>query len=173
LPLVLLAVLSVVGGFFNTPFRTALEHFLEPSFEGVTLAHPPEGWGMFAILAGLSVAAGLAGVAAAYFAYNRPADLWRRFEDAFGPLWSLWRNGYRVDEIYGATVVKPGLRLAEETAFRFDLPVIDGAVNGAGRLVRAVASKARAIQPGLVRSYGVVFTAGTLAVLAWMVWRGS
>jgi NADH-quinone oxidoreductase subunit L len=172
-PLVVLAVLSVIGGFLNTPFRTALEHFLEPSFEGVNLAHPPEGWLMFAILAGLSVAAGLAGAAAAFFAYNRPADLWRRFEEAFGPLWSLWRSGYRVDDIYGATVVKPGLRLAEETAFRFDLPVIDGAVNGAGRLVRTVASRARAMQPGLVRSYGVLFAAGTVAVLAWLVLRGG
>ena len=173
LPLVVLAGLSVIGGFFNTPFRTALEHFLEPSFEGVTLTHPPEGWLMFAILAGLSVAAGLAGAAAAFFAYNRPADLWRRFEEAFGPLWDLWRNGYRVDDIYGATVVKPGLRLAEGTAFRFDLPVIDGAVNGAGRLVRMVASRARGLQPGLVRSYGVIFAAGTVAVLAWLVWRGG
>ena len=64
-------------------------------------------------------------------------------------------------------------RLAEEAAFSFDLPVIDGAVNGAGRLVRTVASRARAMQPGLVRSYGVLFAAGTVAVLAWLVLRGA
>jgi NADH-quinone oxidoreductase subunit L len=172
-PLVLLAILSVIGGLINTPLRTGLEHFLEPSFEGISLAHPPEGWVMFAILAALSTGAGLAGILAAYLAYNRPADLWRRFEEAFGPVWSMWRSGYRVDDIYGATLVKPGRRLAEETAFGFDLPVIDGAVNGAGRLVRTVANRARGIQPGFVRSYGVVFTAGVLAVLFWLIWRGA
>jgi len=172
-PLLALAGLSLVGGLFNTPFRTALEHFLEPSFELVELAHPPAGLGMFVLLAGLSTMAGLAGVAAAFLAYNRPAELWARFEAAFGRLWGLWSRGYRVDDVYGATLVKPGLRLAEDAAFRFDLPVIDGAVNGIGRLVRAVAARSRGVQSGFVRSYGVLFAAGTIAVIAWMTLRGA
>ncbi len=45
LPLVALAGLSIVGGFLNTPFRTTLEHFLEPSFELVALTHPAGGIG--------------------------------------------------------------------------------------------------------------------------------
>ena len=83
-PLIVLAGLSIVGGFVNTPFRLGLEHFLEPSFEGVQMSHPPEGWGMFALLAALSVGAGLAGAGAAVLTYNRPAELWRRFEASFG-----------------------------------------------------------------------------------------
>ena len=58
LPLIVLAVLSVVGGLVNTPFRLTLEHFLEPAFELVKLQHPPEGIGSFLLLAGLSVLAG-------------------------------------------------------------------------------------------------------------------
>jgi NADH-quinone oxidoreductase subunit L len=173
LPLIALAGLSIVGGLLNTPFRTGLEHFLEPSFELVTVSHPPEGVGMFALLAALSTGAGLAGAAIAFLAYNRPAELWRRFEAAFGKIWSLWAEGYRVDDLYGATIVKPGLRLAEDAAFRFDTPVIDGAVNGAGRLVRAVAGWARGLQTGMVRSYGVLLAAGTVAVISWMIWRGA
>jgi NADH-quinone oxidoreductase subunit L len=172
-PLMALAGLSIVGGLLNTPFRTGLEHFLEPSFELVELAHPPEGLGMFALLAGLSTLAGLAGAAVAFLAYNRPAELWRRFEGAFGRIWGLWSEGYRIDDLYGATLVKPGLRLAEEAAFRFDTPIIDGAVNGAGRLVRIAATKGRSIQTGFVRSYGVWFAAGTVAVIGWIVWRGG
>ena len=172
-PLVVLAGLSVVGGFLNTPFRTTLEHFLEPAFEGIALTHPPDGWGMFALLAALGVGAGLAGVGAAYLTYNRPAELWQRFEAAFGRIWPLWRDGYRVDDLYGATVVKGGRKLAEATAFQFDQPIIDGAVNGVGRLVRGLAGRGRRVQSGFVRSYGLIFAAGTVAVLAFMVLRGG
>ena len=172
-PLIVLAGLSIVGGFVNTPFRMGLEHFLEPSFEGVQMAHPPEGWGMFALLAALSVGAGLAGVGAAFLTYNRPAELWRRFETSFGRLWEAWQNAYWVDDLYGSTIVTPGRKAAEAAAFRFDLPVVDGLVNGAGRVVREVAGWARGLQTGLVRSYGLLFGAGTVAVVAWILARGA
>jgi NADH-quinone oxidoreductase subunit L len=172
-PLIVLAGLSILGGLVNTPFRLGLEHFLEPSFEGVHVAHPPEGWGMFALLAALSVGAGLAGAAAAVLTYNRPAELWRRFETSFGKLWEAWQNAYWVDDLYGMAIVAPGRKAAEAAAFRFDLPVVDGLVNGAGRLVREVAGWARGLQTGLVRSYGLLFGAGTVAVIAWMLARGA
>jgi NADH-quinone oxidoreductase subunit L len=172
-PLVVLAGLSVVGGLINTPFRTALEHFLQPSFEGVSLAHPPEGWGMFALLAVLSVGAGLAGALAAFLTYNRPAELWQRFQASIGRVWRLWETGYRVDDLYGQTIVKPGRKLAEQAAFRFDLQVIDGLVNGAGRLVQIVAGRARGLQSGWVRSYSLLFGVGVVGLVAWMVWRGT
>ena len=128
---------------------------------------------MFALLAALSVGAGLAGAGAAVLTYNRPAELWRRFETSFGKLWDAWQNAYWVDDLYGMAIVAPGRKAAEATAFRFDLPVVDGLVNGAGRLVREVAGWARGLQTGLVRSYGLLFGAGTVAVIAWMLARGA
>jgi NADH-quinone oxidoreductase subunit L len=172
-PLIVLAGLSVVGGLVNTPVRTALEHFLEPSFEGISLAHPPEGWGMFALLAALSVGAGLAGALAAYLTYNRPAALWEKFQQSIGRAWTWWEQAYRIDDLYGRLVVKPGRALADAAAFRFDLPIVDGAVNGAGRLVRAIAARARTVQTGWVRSYSLLFGAGMIAVVAWLVLRGT
>ena len=172
-PLMVLAGLSIVGGLVNTPLRLGFEHFLEPSFEGVQMSHPPEGWGMFALLAALSVGAGLAGVAAAVLTYNRPAELWRRFEVSFGKLWEAWQNAYWVDDLYGQTLVQPGRKVAEAAAFRFDLPIVDGLVNGAGRAVREVAGRARGLQSGLVRSYSLIFGAGAVAVIAWMLARGT
>ncbi|HKX74618.1 MAG TPA: NADH-quinone oxidoreductase subunit L, partial [Acidimicrobiia bacterium] len=134
IPLVILAGLSIVGGLVNTPLRLSLEHFLEPSFHAVEQAHPPEGWGMFLLLAALSVGAGLAGAAAAYLSYNRPPAAWRRFEESFGRAWLWWKGGYGIDDVYGTALVKPGHRLADLAAFRFDLGVVDGIVNGIGRL---------------------------------------
>jgi NADH-quinone oxidoreductase subunit L len=169
IPLVALAVLSVVGGLINTPFRLTLEHFLEPAFEMVTMQAPPEGWGMLALLGGLSVLAGLAGVAAAYMTYRQPVEGWRDFEQGFEPLWGTWEEAYRVDDLYGRVLVAPGRRAAEVAAFSIDLPVIDGAVNGVGRLVRNIGDWARPLQTGFVRNYGALLLAGTVTVVIWLV----
>ena len=172
-PLLVLAGLSIVGGFVNTPFRLTLERFLEPSFHGVDLAHPSDDLGTFLLLAALSVGAGLAGAAAAVLAYNRPAELWEKFEASFGKVWGWWQKGYRVDDAYGALIVAPGKKAAEVAAFRFDLGVIDGLVNGVGKAVRLLAAKLRPVQNGLVRSYGLLFTAGVVAVVTWILVRGA
>ena len=169
IPLVILAVLSVIGGLINTPFRLTLEHFLEPAFEMITLQHPPEGVDMFLLLAGLSVLAGLAGVGAAFITYRQPQENWESFERGFEPLWGTWEEAYRVDDFYGKVVVAPGAKVSEVAAFGIDLPVIDGAVNGVGRVVRGVGEWARPLQTGFVRSYGALLLAGTVTVVIWLV----
>ncbi len=173
IPLIVLAVLSVGAGFVNTPFfGLGLEHFLEPSFEYASLAHPSEELSMFFLLAAISVLAGVAGIVMAYLAYNRPRELWERFQLGFGRAWTAWEQAYRVDDLYGATLVKPGKAMAEAAAFKVDLPVVDGAVNGIARLVRSVGSGARTVQTGYVRNYGVAFVAGIVAMLVWILARG-
>ena len=171
-PLVILAVLSVAGGLINTPFRLGLEHFLEPSFEGVHLGHPPEGVGLVLILAALAVGAGVVGAAMAFFAYHRPAAGWRRFQSGFGKVWGWWENAYRVDDAYGAMLVGPGRRLAEHAAFGVDMKVVDGAVNGMAWLVQATGRLIRPAQSGLIRQYGLWFGLGMVAFLIWILVRG-
>lgn len=173
LPLVVLAVLSVVGGLVNTPFRLGLEHFLEPSFEGVKLGHPAEGVVSILVLAAVAVGAGSVGAGMAFFAYNRPPAAWGRFQAAFGKVWGWWEDGYRVDDIYGTMLVAPGRRLAEQTAFRVDLGVVDGAVNRVARLVKAAGNMIRPAQSGLIRQYGLWFGLGLVALLAWLLVRGG
>ncbi len=171
-PLVVLAVLSVVGGLVNTPFSLGLEHFLEPSFELVHLQHPPEGATILVVLAGLSVLAGVIGIGFAYLTYRRPRQAWRSFEENFEPLWGAWENAYEVDEIYGAAIVRPGRRVAEVAAFTVDSRLIDGAVNGVGAMARRAGEMTRSLQTGYVRNYGVLFLGGVLVVIAWLVANG-
>jgi len=168
-PLIVLALLAVVGGLINTPFFTTLEHFLEPSFELVDMQHPPDDGLLVLILAGLSVLAAVGGISAAYVSYRRPRERWLDFEEGFGPLWGLWESAYRVDDLYGRTLVAPGKKAAELTAFGFDLKVIDGAVNGVGRLVRSAGDWTRTLQTGYVRNYGALFLGGTLVIVIWLV----
>ena len=171
-PLVALAGLTVVGGLVNTPLRTTLEHFLDPVFEGLSVQHPLEGWPMFIVLAAVAVLAGFAGIAAAYLAYNRPEELWVGFEAGFQPIWGIWEEAYGVDDIYGSALVAPGKKLAEVAAFSVDTGLIDGAVNGVGRMFRDLGARARLAQTGQVRSYAAFLLAGTIAVVIWLVAGG-
>jgi NADH-quinone oxidoreductase subunit L len=167
IPLIILAGLAAFAGLINTPWNLSLEHFLEPAFELVTQAHAPEGatpW----ILALVSVAAGIIGIAYAYRRFlvgEAPVET--------GPAWDLLENGYYVDDLYGKTIVLPGKKAAEQLAFTADAKGIDGAVNGVGGLVKQLAEKAKPLQTGLVRSYGVGILGGAVGVVLIILVRGA
>jgi NADH-quinone oxidoreductase subunit L len=166
-PLIVLAGLAAVAGLINTPWRLSLEHFLEPAFEGLELAHAPEGLTPW-ILALVSVAAGAIGIAYAYRRFlvgEAPAET--------GPKWDMLENGYYVDDLYGKTLVLPGKKAAEQLAFTADAKGIDGAVNGVGVLVKQLAEKAKPLQTGLVRNYGVGILGGAVAVVLIILVRGA
>ncbi len=167
LPLVGLAVLSAVGGLINTPWLPSLEHFLEPAFENVEQAHLPEAATQW-VLAAISVAAGLFGILVAWRRYLR-----RPLPDEAGARWDLLEHGYRVDDLYGATVVSPGRKGAEVLAFTADAKVVDGAVNGVGRVFQLAASSVRRLQTGFARSYGLGILAGTVGLVVWLLARGA
>jgi NADH-quinone oxidoreductase subunit L len=53
-----------------------------------------------------------------------------------------------------------------------DAHVVDGAVNGTATLVRTSATALRKSQGGFVRAYAAIIALGSIAVLAWFVFRG-
>jgi len=167
MPLVGLAVLATVGGLVNTPWRPALEHFLEPALHGVEAPHLPEAATQW-VLAAVSVGAGLLGILVARRRYQTHA-----LPVETGARWDLLEHGYRVDDVYGSAIVRPGRRAAEALAFTADTKVVDGAVNGVGRLVTLVSGVLKPLQTGFARSYGVGILAGTVGVVAWLLVRGG
>lgn len=173
IPLIVLALLATVGGLTNTPIRLTLENFLEPSFEMISIQGPPEDVWTFVVIALLSVLAGAAGIFAAWLSYRRPAEDWERFEDGLQPIWGLWEDAYGVDDLYGRALVAPGKKAAEAAAFGFDVPIIDGAVNGVARVVRGIGTWARPLQTGYVRNYGALLLGGAVVVVIWLVAGGA
>jgi NADH-quinone oxidoreductase subunit L len=167
IPLIALGTLAAVGGLINTPWRLTLEHFLDPAFENVQLAHTPDGatpW----ILALVSVAAAAAGI---YYAYKRFL-VGEAPEEKTG-IWETLLHGYYVDDLYGKTLVLPGKELANQMAFTADAKGIDAAVNGVGGLVKRIATLAKPLQTGFVRSYGVGILGGAAALVLIILMRGA
>ena len=165
-PLVVLAVLSTIAGIWNTPWRLGLEHFLEPSFEGVTQQHPPEGQ----VVVGLALIALVATFLGIFGA-------WRRYKDAIPAertgFWKGALDGYGVDDFYGKYVVAPGEAVARWSATVLDQQIIDGMVNAVGRGVRSFGVSLSDTQTGWVRWYGAVMVAGAFGVLLWLLLSGG
>ncbi len=173
-PLALLALLSVAGGCIGSPAvaralgLAPLGEWLGPVFGSaarpLTVAHSTE-----LALMGLSVLAGLAGIALAYFMYIARPDLGPRLAAAAGGLYRAVHRKYFVDEIYGAVLVRPVLLLSTFFLWRIlDVAVIDGAVNGFGRHWAGTGEVLRHIQSGNLRSYAGWVVLGAIAAIAFL-----
>ena len=167
MPLVVLAVLSVIGGFMQLPFSKDLhflEHWLAPVVEE-SEAHIGETWAYQNkyVLLGVAVLIAAIGIFAAIAVYAKgklkPVEP-RVLEQA-------WFYDAGAAKLIGG----PGAAAFNSVAWA-DAKVVDGAVNGTGTLVRRVATTVRKTQSGFVRGYAAIVAIGVVALLAWFVYRG-
>jgi NADH-quinone oxidoreductase subunit L len=160
IPLAILAVLSVGGGFINIP------HFLEPLFplqEG-----EPARW-----LEYVATAAGLGGIAMAYLFYVVSPGLPESLANTFKGIHTLIYNKYFVDEFYDATVVEPMVDGSRQLLWRVaDVQVIDGVANGIGSTARGLGGILRRAQSGYIRSYAAWVLAGSILAIAYIGFMG-
>jgi NADH-quinone oxidoreductase subunit L len=155
-PLVVLAVLSLGGGFlFNVP------KILENMFP---IEEAAGGAGV--MLTGISVAAGLIGIALSYYFYVVNTGIPDRIATGFGGFYRLVYNKYFVDEAYDAAVVNPLITGSRTVLWHaVDQGVIDNAVNGVGNESRAFGGLLRLLQSGNIRSYATWVVIGGVALL--------
>jgi NADH-quinone oxidoreductase subunit L len=165
-PLIVLAVGAVLVGAVQLPFGDSvkrLESWLEP-----VLVHgheaPPA-----AELVGLAVAAVLLAVGGIYFAFRvyqqhkvDPASLEK----------PAFAHALYIDDAYGDVVGGPGEAAFQDIA-DFDSEIVDGAVNGVGRLTMWAARALRPLQSGLVRAYALAVAGGAVVLLVFVVMRMS
>jgi NADH-quinone oxidoreductase subunit L len=169
--LIPLAGLAIVGGVINLPGALTLEHFLEPV---VGESHVPEGLTPW-VLAGAALLVAALGILLARALYmTRASNVRRRtLEARLGPLATLARNKFYVDEIYGRAIVIPGKRLAAFASDVIDAKIIDGFFTGMGRVTAGFSEGFRRVQTGYVRSYALVFLFGAVVIVSVLVVRVS
>jgi len=148
IPLVILAALSIVGGWVSWPEilggGSRFVHFLEPVIamphevrtEAATGASSRLGEIQLMILSEGLVALG---ILFAWYLYIKRTDLPKKIATSLGGFYRTVYNKYYVDQIYDAMFVNRAKDLGLALG-AFDRNVIDGAgVNGAGWLTRAIA----------------------------------
>jgi NADH-quinone oxidoreductase subunit L len=168
-PLVVLAILSVLGGALNMPGVYTLEHWLEHSV--LISVH-----GEFELLlAGIALLVAVVGLALAWLIYSRRPVVKTSDPDplqtSLGPAFRGMNRKWWVDELYGALFVRPYRWLADQLAGIVDQGLIDGLVNGFGLMTRALAGAGRSLQNGFVRSYALIFLSGVVAIFAYLLLR--
>ena len=166
LPLVLLSGAAIVAGVMNLPFSKDLhflEKWLEPSLFGNKHKLGLSG-GELWILAVIAIVIGALGIAAAVAIYLRKRIAPERVE------LPILARGWRYDESVSDFMGGPGRKAFAFVAW-FDATIVDGVVNGTGRLVRSVGGEMRSAQSGLVRSYAALVAIGAVGLIAWFLVR--
>jgi len=162
IPLIVLAILSVAGGFLNTPHFLHLgtpqwmAHFLEPVVRNTNLAHGgephhlPESteWALMAFTTSLALLV----IIVSYFVYAVRRSLPVADADQTGLTRLLARKFY-VDEIYDFLFVKPTEKISQLLHYFADIWAIDGLVNGVGSGIKVLGAQFRKLQNGNMEYY--------------------
>jgi NADH-quinone oxidoreductase subunit L len=172
-PLVALAVLSVVGGWWAAPAlfggENHFEHFLAPVFAAAEMEiHNP---GLIGALLGAPVVAGLAGFLIAWWMYVQRTNAPARLAESLRGAYRLLAGKYFVDELYGAVVVRPLVWLSTNVLWHgVDEHGIDAGVNGLGRGTSRSGDFLRRLNSGNTRSYAAWVIVGAVLLTTVLVW---
>ncbi|WP_026974243.1 NADH-quinone oxidoreductase subunit L [Alicyclobacillus contaminans] len=171
-PLVVLAVLATVAGFFNSPLNGyGLERYLfadAPTGAGVLGRTFPENVGLMAV----SVVVSLLGIGLAAAMYWRPVIRPASLANGLRLLYVVSYRKFFLDEIYGAAVVGTGRFLAAlvNAVDRYVIAVI---VRAVGRIFYAAGLFLKYTQTGQIQTYGVVAGCGLLIVVVIAIFRAG
>ena len=177
LPLVVLAVLSVIGGWIGIPGALGgdnrIEHFLDPVFANGVVSEASAattGHGLELVLALISVLVVLAGFYIAYVFYCEKPGTAAGLAERNRTAYNLVKNKYWVDEFYGAFLIAPLLMFTRVVLeLMVDHGLVDGSGAAAGAGTRGLAWIERKQISGNIRSYAGWLAIGAAAVIAVMV----
>ena len=158
--LIVLALLSTVGGFFSIP------HFLESMLPLPSVR--PELHHYETPLVVLSVAIGLAGLAAAAWFYARNGIRAEQVKTHVEPLYRLLSGKYYIDELYEALLGRPIRWISDRIFLRVgDRLLLDGTLDGMASTARGTAGLLARVQTGNLHFYAFLVLVGLAAVLLW------
>ena len=192
-PLMILAFLSIVGGWFAAPHLLGktdyFDAFLHPVFsaygvqsgieQGASLAgaageaggiSPSPAMELFHALTGPPVILAIIGLLVAWWFYIRRRDAPKKLAERVHGLYTLLLNKYYVDEIYAILFIRPFLWISTNVLWHVvDERVIDGTVNGFADVARDAGGQARELQSGNARSYATWVVIGAVGFTALML----
>jgi NADH-quinone oxidoreductase subunit L len=168
-PLMILAGLSVIGGYVGMPFQEGghvLERWLHPVMaagghggEHHEISRVLE-WGLIA----LSVGAGGLGIFLAFRSYLWQPAIATSLQERFQGLHRLLLNKWWVDELYDNVVVRPFMAISRWLWKFWDVKIVDGMVNGVGYSLEAGSAILKLFQTGFVGTYALWITLGVVAL---------
>ncbi|MBN8561724.1 MULTISPECIES: NAD(P)H-quinone oxidoreductase subunit 5 [Leptolyngbya] len=170
LPLMILAIPSMLIGLVGTPFANYFEHFIHAPSEAVQVAAEAgeENLTEFLIMGGNSVGIALIGITLASLMYLRGKIDPSAIAAKFPALYRLSKNKWYFDEIYNEVFVMGSRRLARQV-LEVDSKVVDGVVNLAGLATVLTGEGLKYFENGRAQFYALIIF---IAVLGLVVFSG-
>jgi len=182
IPLIVLAILSVCGGWMAAPalvgganhFKDFLAPVLSTTAEPAAAAAESSGGGeILQALVGAPVIAGLLGFLLAWWLYIKSPKTPKKLADSLSGPYKLLSGKYFIDELYQAVIVVPLVWISRNVLWHvIDEGAIDGTVNGVAFASREAGDNLRRAETGNIRSYATWIVLGVLvftSLLLWMV----
>ncbi len=183
IPLIILAILSVIGGWVGIPHvlggGNRFEKFLEPVMNashhadktGPALASATYSSTIELGLMAASVILVLVFIYLAYYVYNRNISAAGKLRNSFSVIYKLLYGKYFIDELYGAVIVRPVVNGSLFLWKVFDVIIIDGLLNGLAILIGDMSKGLRPVQTGNLRTYATIFLLGVIAIIGYVLLR--
>jgi len=185
--LVVLAILSAVGGFLGVPevlggwlsgHPNLIHSWLSPVFKdagsimtqyGPMHKHSSHFVEYLFMIISVAVAAGAILLAKRFYDdedWSAPRALAAKFKTVHRILW----NKYYLDNFYFSVIVDPLVATSQTFLWRiFDIKIIDGIVNGLATFTTSTGEVVRKFQSGIVQNYATIMIGGIVVILAWLL----
>jgi NADH-quinone oxidoreductase subunit L len=171
IPLMILAFLSIVGGFVGIPIIAGghkFKEFLSPSITAVGHGgHPPVSLEIGLMAFSMAVAG--IGIYTAYKLYMLRPDLPGWLAEKFKVPYDLIYNKYYVDQIYDTIIVEPIKDGSTLLWTEVDNKVVDGAVNGSASTVAWLSGHLRRLETGFLQNYALAIVLGVTLVVGYLL----
>jgi NADH-quinone oxidoreductase subunit L len=179
IPLIVLAVLTAIGGFIGIPAifsgdnGNQFERWLEPVFKTANtrmMIYNSHSIMEEIVLMSVTVIGAVLAIWFARYVYLKNPRFAFNVSTKFKGIYNLLLNKYWVDEFYDNAIIKPIERGSDRILWKFtDVAIIDGIVNGLASLINLISGKIRKIQTGVVQLYAVVMILGIAIALFWII----
>jgi len=177
-PLMILAVLAVAGGWVGIPHvlggHNYFEEWLAPVFahaaEGAAHGEAHASAALEYLLMAASVGVALCGILLAWYLYRVRTEKPGEIAGRVPGLYDLVLNKYYVDEIYDAAIVRRIVNGSVWLWEAFDDAFIDGIVNGIAALVQGAGARTRRLQSGVVGNYALSLLLGAVILVGFLIW---
>jgi NADH-quinone oxidoreductase subunit L len=170
IPLIILAVLSIVGGFIGLPHIlgfNVLDHWFEPVFKNaysVIQTYKPDTEHPVSIEIILIFVSIIVASISIFFSFRRYSKQ-SSFTEEKG-IGKILENKYYLDEAYDATIVNPIFKISDVFLWKiFDVKIIDGLVNGVAGFSSRLSIDWRKIQSGIIHDYATLAVTGIILII--------
>jgi NAD(P)H-quinone oxidoreductase subunit 5 len=169
-PLILLAIPSMLIGLVGTPFHNYFEAFIHPPGEVVEALQPgfhslpAEELNEFLVMAGNSVGISLIGITLASLMYLRHKIDPAAIAEKIPALYQLSKNKWYFDDVYDAVFVQGSRRLARQV-LEVDYKVVDGVVNLTGLITLLTGEGLKYLENGRAQFYALIVFAAVLGLV--------